>query len=434
MSPCVSISDSTLNNQSVTRVTASKIDVSNLIKMFGPGPRAVQAALNLFTAGVSKAEILARTGGVLAVAGVSFRIKEGEIYMIMGLSGSGKSTLVRCINRLIEPTSGSVRIDGEDIFEKNKSELREIRRTRMSMVFQNFALLPHKTVLDNVEFGLKLRGEAKAERTDRAMETIEQVGLAGWEQHFPDNLSGGMQQRLGLARALANDPEILLMDEPFSALDPLIRSEMQNELIELQERLRKTIVFITHDFQEAVKLGDRIAIMRDGEIIQVGGPAQLVSRPANDYVQKFTNEIDLGRVFTVESIMRPDEAVIRDDCNWAAALRAFDGSQNRCLFVVDQTDQPVGYLREDDIVEPGTSGERPVREAMTTAFPRVSPGQRLADIYEECDSDAPMAVVDEQGRFLGQVSARHVLSQLATGRSAPDSSASAAAESDFHNE
>ena len=309
----------------MTRVTDTKIDVAKLVKVFGPNPRAVDAALSLLAAGESKDDILARTGGVVAVAGVSLDVQEGEIYMIMGLSGSGKSTLVRCLNRLIEPTSGSVRIDDEDISKQSKSELREMRRTRMSMVFQNFALLPHKTVVENVEFGLKIRGEAKEKRAERAMETLDQVGLKGWEQHYPDNLSGGMQQRLGLARALANDPDILLMDEPFSALDPLIRNEMQDELIELQQRLRKTIVFITHDFQEAIKLGDRIAIMRDGEIIQVGGPAELVSQPADDYVQKFTQEIDRGRVFTAESIMHTGESVIREDGNWDAASRAFNG-------------------------------------------------------------------------------------------------------------
>ena len=363
-------------------MTASKIDVLDLVKVFGPNPRAVEAALSLLAARESKDEILARTGGVVAVAGVSLSVREGEIYMIMGLSGSGKSTLVRCLNRLIEPTSGSVHIDGENIFEKNKSELREMRRTRMSMVFQNFALLPHKTVLENVEFGLKLRGEQKEKRTDRAMETLEQVGLNGWELHYPENLSGGMQQRLGLARALASDPEILLMDEPFSALDPLIRNEMQNELLALQQRLRKTIVFITHDFQEAIKLGDHIAIMRDGEIVQVGGAAELVSQPADDYVHKFTKEIDRGRVFTAESIMRGGDAVIPEDGTWDAAMRAFNKSKNGCLFVLDDGGQPVGFLLENDMRGPGTTNDSPIGQAMATEFPRVTPDQRLADMYE----------------------------------------------------
>jgi len=415
-------------------VTDTKIDVAKLVKVFGPNPRAVDAALSLLAAGESKDDILARTGGVVAVAGVSLDVQEGEIYMIMGLSGSGKSTLVRCLNRLIEPTSGSVRIDDEDISKQSKSELREMRRTRMSMVFQNFALLPHKTVVENVEFGLKIRGEAKEKRAERAMETLDQVGLKGWEQHYPDNLSGGMQQRLGLARALANDPDILLMDEPFSALDPLIRNEMQDELIELQQRLRKTIVFITHDFQEAIKLGDRIAIMRDGEIIQVGGPAELVSQPADDYVQKFTQEIDRGRVFTAESIMHTGESVIREDGNWDAASRAFNGSQNDCLFVLNQTGQPVGYLLENDVGDPSMAGDKPIQNAMATVFPRVSPHQRLADIYAQCSSEAPMAVVDEQGLFLGRVSIRDIVGQLAASGSTPASSAAATVKLDSHDE
>ena len=416
------------NERSVGLVTAGKIDVANLVKVFGPGPRAVEAALSLLAAGGSKDEILARTGGVLAVAGVSLSVAEGEIYMIMGLSGSGKSTLVRCLNRLIEPTSGSVHIDGEDIFAKSRNELREMRRTRMSMVFQNFALLPHKTVVENVEFGLKLRGEAKARRTERAMETIDQVGLAGWEQHYPDNLSGGMRQRLGLARALASDPDILLMDEPFSALDPLIRNEMQNELIALQQRLRKTIVFITHDFQEAIKLGDRIAIMRDGEIIQVGGAVELVSRPADEYVRKFTKEIDRGRVFTAESIMRTGEPAVRENGGWDAAARAFNGSPDGCLFVLNQAGEPVGYLLESDIGGSATADGRPIRQAMATEFPRVAPDQRLADIYAQCSSDAPLAVVDEQGRFLGQVSVRDIVARLAAEPGAPAGSEAATAE------
>ena len=414
-------------------VTANKIDVSNLVKVFGPNPRAVEAALGLLAAGESKDDILARTGGVVAVAGVTLGVEEGEIYMIMGLSGSGKSTLVRCLNRLIEPTSGSVHIDGEDIYQKSKSELREMRRTRMSMVFQNFALLPHKTVVENVEFGLKIRGEAKEKRTERAMETLDQVGLAGWEQHFPDNLSGGMRQRLGLARALACDPDILLMDEPFSALDPLIRNEMQSELIELQQRLRKTIVFITHDFQEAIKLGDRIAIMRDGAIVQVGRAAELVSRPADDYVQKFTKEIDRGRVFTAASIMHTGEPVIRDDGNLDAAVHAFNGSQNGCLFVLNQTGEPVGYLVENDIGDPAMAGDRSTRQVMATEFPRVAPDQHLADIYAQCGSDAPLAVVDEQGLFLGRVSVRDIVGQLASEGGTPAGSVATPAAPESHN-
>jgi glycine betaine/proline transport system ATP-binding protein len=410
-----------------------KIEVSQLTKVFGRTPRSVDAALKLLALGETKDEIMARTGAVIAVADVSLSVGEGEIYMVMGLSGSGKSTLVRCLNRLIEPTSGTVHIDGENVFDKDVRELRGMRRTRMSMVFQNFALLPHKTVVENVEFGLKVRGEEKASRFERAMETIDLVGLAGWEHHYPDNLSGGMQQRLGLARALANDPDILLMDEPFSALDPLIRNDMQNELVELQGRLRKTIVFITHDFQEAIKLGDHIAIMKDGVIVQVGGPAELVSRPADDYVVNFTSEIDRGRVFTAQSVMRTAENAVGEECTCSVASRAFNGSGRDCVFVLNGVGQPVGYVREGDMGNRDGGSDRPVSKAMATEFPRISPDHRLAEIYTYCDTDAPLAVVDDDdGRFLGYVSARDILVQLAATRTtAPEpETATMAAEPD----
>jgi glycine betaine/proline transport system ATP-binding protein len=397
-----------------------KIEVSELTKVFGRSARSVNAALALSAEGLAKDEILARTGAVIAVSNVSLSVGEGEIYMVMGLSGSGKSTLIRCLNRLIEPTSGRVSIDGEDVFAKDARALREMRRTRMSMVFQNFALLPHKTVVENVEFGLKVRGEAAAPRFERAMETLSLVGLDGWEHHYPENLSGGMQQRLGLARALANDPDILLMDEPFSALDPLIRAIMQDELIELQQRLQKTIVFITHDFQEAIKLGDHIAIMKDGVIVQVGGPAELVARPADEYVVNFTSEIDRGRVFTAGSVMNSSGQAVGEDSDCAAAARAFNGPGRGCVFVINRAGQPIGYLHERDVG--GTKGDsRSVVTAMATDFPRVSPDRRLADIYSYCDTDAPLAVVDDgDGRYLGHVSARDILVTLAPTRRKED--------------
>ena len=406
-----------------------KIEVSDLTKVFGRTPKSVDMALSLLAQGASKDDILARTGAVIAVSNVSLSVGEGEIFMVMGLSGSGKSTLVRCLNRLIEPTSGTVLIDGENVFDKDTRSLREMRRTRMSMVFQNFALLPHKTVVENVEFGLKVRGEKKASRFERAMETLDLVGLRGWEHHYPENLSGGMQQRLGLARALANDPDILLMDEPFSALDPLIRSDMQNELIELQRRLKKTIVFITHDFQEAIKLGDHIAIMKDGVIVQVGGPAELVARPADDYVANFTSEIDRGRVFTAQSIMKAGDHSLREDSTCDAASRALNGSGQSYVFVLNGVGQPVGYVDERHI-RGEDAGARPISTAMATDFPRVSPDRHLADIYSYCDTDAPLAVVDvDDGRFLGYVSSRDILVNLACSRSEGDDSRKDATQS-----
>ena len=254
---------------------------------------------------MSREEVLAQTGCVLAVRDVSFQVREGETFVIMGLSGSGKSTLVRCLSRLIEPTRGQVRLDGEDMLAMNKQQLRDIRRHRMGMVFQHFGNFPHKRVFENVVFGLQVQGIDKATQRGRAAEVIELVGLSGWEDRYPHELSGGMQQRVGLARALAADPEILLFDEPFSALDPLIRREMQDQLIGLQRLVQKTMVFITHDFLEALKLGDRVAIMKDGEFVPTGTPEELVSNPINEYVRDFTRVVHRSKVLTARSVMTP---------------------------------------------------------------------------------------------------------------------------------
>ena len=392
--------------------------MTDLVKLFGRSPRSAALALDLLNRGASKDEILARTGSVVAVSHATLSVGEGEMFMVMGLSGSGKSTLVRCLNRLIEPTSGTVHVDDENVFEMSDRALRVMRRTRMSMVFQNFALLPHKTVLQNVEYGLKVRGEPRRSREARAGETLDLVGLAGWEHHYPDNLSGGMQQRLGLARALASDPDILLMDEPFSALDPLIRNDMQNELLDLQSRLHKTIVFITHDFQEAVKLGDRIAIMKDGEIVQVGRPEEVVAHPADHYVANFTGEIDRGRVFTAGSIMRAARETIPEDSTIGAAARRLNGASLDCAFVLNADGKPVGYLRAGDLDGAGESGGQSAGGRAGTDFHRVAPGRRLVDLYGLCRNGAPLAVVDGSGRFLGQIEMRDILERLAAGREA----------------
>jgi len=276
---------------------------TNLWKIFGPTPeRALGAVQSRSDGANSKLDF---AGHVIAVRNVSFEVKAGETFVVMGLSGSGKSTLVRCLSRLAEPTAGDIVIDGKSVCAMNERELRELRRHRVSMVFQNFGLLPHRRVLDNVAYGLEVRGTGKAERLARAEQMIELVGLKGWEQHYPRQLSGGMQQRVGLARALAVDPDILLFDEPFSALDPLIRREMQDELLRLQANLRKTSVFITHDFAEALKLGDRIAIMRDGQFVQVGTPQELVLNPKNDYVRAFIKDAPRAKVLTAADIMAP---------------------------------------------------------------------------------------------------------------------------------
>jgi len=269
-----------------------KIEVKNLVKVFGSQ---TQKALEMFQKGFTKEQILTKTGQTIAVNNISFSVEDGETFVIMGLSGCGKSTILRCLNRLIEPTSGSVLIDGENITKLKPRGLRQIRQRKMAMVFQQFALLPHRTVLENAVYGLEVQGVAKEERETRADKALALVGLAGWENSYPDNLSGGMKQRVGLARALTNDPEILLMDEAFSALDPLIRDEMQEELLYLQKQMNKTIVFITHDLSEALRLGDHIAFVKDGSLVQIGTPEEITEQPADDYVAKFVNIIKKTR-------------------------------------------------------------------------------------------------------------------------------------------
>ncbi len=271
-------------------------------KVYGPKADRIVGSPD---AGLSRQELLEKTGCVAAVRDISFDVERGEVFVVMGLSGSGKSTLVRMINRIHEPTAGQVLIDGEDVMKASDDRLRELRREKISMVFQHFGLLPHRRIVDNVAFGLEIQGKEKAERTAAADAVIEKVGLGGWGQAFPEELSGGMQQRVGLARALANDPEILLFDEPFSALDPLIRRDMQDEVIKLQRDLKKTMIFITHDLAEALKLGDRIAIMKDGHFVQVGTPEEVVAHPADDYVADFTKDVPRTHVLTARAIMRP---------------------------------------------------------------------------------------------------------------------------------
>ena len=280
----------------------SKVELRGVWKIFGPNPEYVLESMDR---GASQSEIMSQTGHVVAVRDVSLEIGQGEVFVVMGLSGSGKSTLVRCLSRLIEPTAGQVIIDNADVTAMDAQQLRNLRRHTVSMVFQRFGLFPHRRIIDNVSYGLEVQGINVAERQTKAREVLDLVGLNGWEYHYPHELSGGMQQRVGLARALAVDPEIMLCDEPFSALDPLIRRDMQNELLNLQKTLRKTIIFITHDFLEAIKLGDRVAIMKDGKIVQIGTSQEIVAHPVNDYVLKFTQDVPRAKVLTAASIMRP---------------------------------------------------------------------------------------------------------------------------------
>jgi len=321
---------------------AFKVSCQDVWKVFGPHPETIKKELE---AGLSRSEILMKTGHVVAVREVSFNVREGEIFVIMGLSGSGKSTLVRCLSRLIEPTQGRILVNGEDVRNMNDEQLRELRRHKMSMVFQRFGLFPHRRVVDNVAYGLEVQGVDKKSRLKQAHEVLELVGLRGWEQHYPHELSGGMQQRVGLARALAVDPEILLCDEPFSALDPLIRRDMQNELLRLQKMMRKTLIFITHDFLEALKLGDHIAIMKDGELVQIGSPEEIVAHPVNDYVREFTKDAPRIKVLTARAVMQP--APNGDSSIDSMPCTSPDTTLEQLILLMAQNDSPVAVIDEE---------------------------------------------------------------------------------------
>ncbi|MYD75734.1 MAG: glycine betaine/L-proline ABC transporter ATP-binding protein [Gammaproteobacteria bacterium] len=288
----------------------TKIECNHIWKLFGPNP---EKTLRELDHSLTRAEVQEQTGHVIGVRDMACRVEQGETCVVMGLSGSGKSTLVRCLSRLIEPTAGEVLIDGVDVIRMSEQELTQLRRNKMSMVFQHFGLFPHRTIIENIAFGLEIRGIRKQERIDKAMAVLEMVGLGGWQDRYPRELSGGMQQRVGLARAMAVDPEILIFDEPFSALDPLIRREMQDELLGLQKKVHKTMVFITHDFLEAIKMGDHIAIMKDGITSQIGTPEEIVATPADDYVREFTEDVPRYRVLSVGKVMLPAKSVSLSD-------------------------------------------------------------------------------------------------------------------------
>jgi glycine betaine/proline transport system ATP-binding protein len=338
------------------------LTVDELWKVFGPKADRLVGTPEV---NLPRAELLEKTGCVAAVRDITFQVEAGEVFVVMGLSGSGKSTLVRCLTRLIEPTAGKVVIDGNDMTTASAAKLRELRRNYVSMVFQHFGLLPHRQVIDNVSYGLEIRGVGKTERRKRAAEIIELVGLKGNEHSYPDQLSGGMQQRVGLARALAGDPSLLLFDEPFSALDPLIRRDMQNEVIRLQEDLRKTMVFITHDLQEAIKLGDRILIMRDGAMVQVGTPAEIVAQPADDYVKDFVSDVPKSHVLTLKYVMReprPGDShegpvMSSDTIVWQAARAAL--ASEHVVQVVDEG-RLVGIVDNEAILRVVVAEEDPV--------------------------------------------------------------------------
>ncbi|UFJ41907.1 glycine betaine/L-proline ABC transporter ATP-binding protein [Brevibacillus humidisoli] len=387
----------------------SKIKVESVTKIFGRHP---EKAIELLEKGWGKQKIVEETGMTVGVNQASFEVKAGEIFVIMGLSGSGKSTLVRLFNRLIEPTAGRILIDGEDIVKMNPEQLRNVRRKKLSMVFQRFALFPHRTVLENVEYGLEVQGIEKQARQTKAKEALALVGLKGWESSYPDQLSGGMQQRVGLARALANDPDVLLMDEAFSALDPLIRKDMQDELLELQETMQKTIVFITHDLDEALKLGDRIALMKDGSIQQIGTPEEILTNPANEYVERFVVDVDLSKVLTAERVMKRAETITLDKGPRVAMQMMRDRGVSS-LFVVDKKKSLLGVLTAD-AVKKAHSEEVSLETVMETDVLVVEPNRILHEMFDlVAFSQFPVAVVGENRRLLGVVVKGAVLGSLA---------------------
>jgi len=355
--------------------------------------------------GASIQDIREETGHIVGVAEVTVDINEGDIFVVMGLSGSGKSTLIRCVNRIHEPTAGKVIIDGQNVVALSAEEMRQVRRRKMSMVFQHFALFPHKTVLENAGYGLKVQGVENGERRERAMTALEQVGLGEWGSRYPHNLSGGMQQRVGLARALATDPDILLMDEAFSALDPLIRREMQNEMLQLQERVQKTILFITHDLNEALRVGTQVMIMKAGRSVQVGSPTQIVTEPEDEYVADFMADVDHAKVLTARFAMK-------EAPSWSASSQvsevSSDVERSGVGYVVDDDGRPVGMVTPAQLA--GAVGS--VGSVAVSDFAKVGVNTPLASLFHLSGDGRPVAITDGGGHLIGMVSPLDLLTSL----------------------
>lgn len=386
------------------------LEVKHLSKLFG---KKQKAALEMIKAGKSKSAIFKKTGVTVGVYDASFEVQEGEIFVIMGLSGSGKSTLVRMLNRLIEPSTGSILLEGKDISKISVDQLREVRRHDINMVFQSFALFPHKTILENTEFGLELRGVPKQERREIAKRALDHSGLLEVKDQYPDQLSGGMQQRVGLARSLANSPKILLMDEAFSALDPLIRRDMQDELLELQETTKQTIIFISHDLNEALRIGDRIALMKDGQIMQIGTGEDILTNPANDFVREFVEDVDRSKVLTAQHIMIKPITTTVDLDGPQVALNRMHNEEVSMLMATNRRRQLIGSLTADGAIE-ARQKKLPLSEVIDRNVRTVSKDTVITDILPLIyDSSAPIAVTDEQHRLLGVIIRGRVLEALA---------------------
>lgn len=389
-----------------------KIRVENLSKIFGPHPK---KALKLLDKGLTKDEILDQTGMTVGVNNATFSVKQGEIFVVMGLSGSGKSTIVRMLNRLIEPTAGKVLVDGQDVTAMDEDELVKFRLHNMSMVFQSFALMPHQTVLDNAAFGMELAKIEKHKRRERAKEALEQVGLSGWEDSYPAQLSGGMQQRVGLARGLAVDPDILLMDEAFSALDPLIRTEMQDELLKLQEEHQRTIVFISHDLDEALRIGDRIAIMEGGRVVQVGTPEDILQNPSNDYVRSFFRGVDPTNVISAGDIARDTCPTIvkTKEGSLRTTHEILSGSDRDYCVILDARKHFVALVSSDSVRDALEAGKKGLAEAFLDGAKAANMNDSMQEILPSLASKGwPVPVVDDDNVYKGVVTRNRFLKTL----------------------
>ncbi len=390
-----------MKNNAVSENGEVCISVSGLWKIFGDDAEDV---INSEKRTATKEALLEETGYVLAVRDVSFEVYRGELFVIMGLSGSGKSTLIRCILRLVEPTVGKILIDGKDVCSYDDKQLVALRRHTTSMIFQHFGLFPHRSVIDNVSYGLKVRGVGKEERYARAQEVIEMVGLKGWESYLPSALSGGMQQRVGIARALTNDPEILLMDEPFSGLDPLIRRQMQDELLDLQEKVKKTILFVTHDLNEALKLGNRIAIMKDGEIIQVGAPEEVITAPSDAYVREFVQDASPAKVVTAGSIVEQPNVLLYEWQGPKAAMHVLRTAHLDEVFLVSRRGKLLGLVTLERLIELFRRKGTSLREALEPDLPTCTVDMVVEDLFPLAASTGyPIPVVDDTGKFVGEI-------------------------------
>ncbi len=387
----------------------SKVKVENLTKIFGRNPKGV---LKKVKDGISKDKLLAETGHTVGVNNVSFEVYEGETFAIMGLSGSGKSTLIRCLNLLNKPTTGKIIVDGKNIVDYSNKELKQFRKNKVAMVFQHFGLFTHRTVIGNIEYGLEIKGISKKERNKIATEILSSVGLEGWEDKYPNELSGGMQQRVGLARALANDPDILLMDEPFSALDPLIRREMQLELIEIQSKLKKTIIFITHDINEAFKLGDRVAVMKDGIIEQIATPEEILTSPASDYIREFVKDIDKTRVLQAKHIMFKPSALVTPRDGPKVAVKEMQKNGISSLFVVNHERILQGLVTIDDTIN-AIKENQSLTDILIHDYHTTGPETYIKDLIPNAGSTKyPIAVINENNKLLGIIVRVSVLSSL----------------------